>query len=104
MKTVQNGDRILVMFEGRTGGDSWETSKPFSEGKSKFPFPILVGANDFISAGMDKSNAMQYDGFEEQLIGMKFGDIRYISVILPETYPAHIASKVAHFKVEIVGM
>lgn len=104
MKTVQKGDRVLVMFEGRIGGDTWENSTPFSEGKSMTPFPILIGDNDFISSGMDKTNAMQYDGFEDQLIGMKFGDIKYISVILPESYPSHIASKVAHFKVEIVGI
>ena len=44
-------------------------------------------------------------GFEDQLIGMKKGEMRSIIVKFPETYhAAHLAGKDVEFKVHIKGI
>src|SRR5215468_453035 len=61
---VENGDRVVMKFEGTMDG------KPF-EGGSGDDIPVMVGAGQFIP------------GFEEQLIGMTAGETRTVKVTFP---------------------
>jgi trigger factor len=68
-KKAENGDQILVDFVGKLDGEVFE-------GGSAEDAAIELGANRFIP------------GFEEQLVGVKSGEERTITVTFPEDYPA----------------
>lgn len=78
---VQEKDRATFDFEGFVDGE------PFEGGKAE-KYTLEVGSGQFIP------------GFEEQLIGMKSGEEKDISVQFPEDYHAEdLAGKDAVFKV-----
>ncbi|NQZ28854.1 MAG: FKBP-type peptidyl-prolyl cis-trans isomerase [Mycoplasmatales bacterium] len=100
--SLQRDNRALIKFEGRIGGNSYETSTAFPGGTSTRVYPLIIGSNSFIGAGKDFTTGKNYKGFEEQLIGMEKGEIRIIEVIFPQNYHAEeFAGKVAFFKVEL---
>src|SRR5262245_38883137 len=66
---VENGDRVVMKFEGTMDG------KPF-EGGSGDDIAVMVGAGQFVP------------GFEEQLIGMTAGETRTVNVTFPTNYLA----------------
>jgi trigger factor len=75
------GDRVVISYEGRIGGE------PFEGGKGD-DAPILLGSNTFIP------------GFEDQIVGMGAGETRTIKVTFPQHYPAeNLAGKEAEFTV-----
>jgi trigger factor len=76
-----DGDRVVISYEGRIGGE------PFEGGKGE-DVPVLLGSKTFIP------------GFEEQLGGVASGETRTIKVTFPEHYQAaHLAGKDAEFTV-----
>ncbi|MET0313282.1 MAG: trigger factor [Hansschlegelia sp.] len=78
-----NGDRITIDFLGRIDGE------PF-EGGAAEDQQIDLGANTFIP------------GFEEQLVGLKAGETKTISVKFPDEYGApHLAGKDAEFDITV---
>ncbi len=80
---IQNDDVANIDFVGSVDG------KEFDGGKAD-AFDLKIGSNSFI------------DTFEEQLIGMKKGDSKTITVKFPETYPVEdLATKDANFEVTI---
>jgi trigger factor len=82
-KKAENGDQIVVDFVGKLGDEVFE-------GGSAEDAPIELGANRFIP------------GFEEQLVGVKAGDERTITVTFPEDYPAEqLKGKDATFDVTV---
>lgn len=82
-KKAENGDQIVVDFVGRLGDEVFE-------GGSAEDAPIELGANRFIP------------GFEEQLVGVKAGEERTITVTFPEDYPAEqLKGKEASFDVTV---
>ena len=75
------GDRVVISYEGRIGGE------PFEGGKGE-DVPVLLGSKTFIP------------GFEDQLAGIAAGETRTIKVTFPEHYQAaHLAGKEAEFTV-----
>ena len=64
-----NGDQVVMDFLGKLDGE------PFEGGKAE-DAPLEIGAGRFIP------------GFEEQLVGVKAGDEKIITVTFPEEYPA----------------
>jgi trigger factor len=75
------GDRVTISFTGTMGG------QPF-EGGSGEDVPILLGSGQFIP------------GFEDQLIGVKTGEVRTFDIRFPENYStAALAGKAATFAV-----
>lgn len=64
---VKNGDVAVIDFEGFKDG------KPFDGGKGE-NYSLEIGSNTFIS------------GFEEQVIGMKTGEEKDLTVSFPEDY------------------
>ena len=81
---VENGDRLGLTFVGTIKG------KPFDGGSSDHAH-LTVGAGEFIP------------GFEEQLIGMKKGEVRTIDVTFPKDYQSdELAGKKAQFEVTIL--
>jgi trigger factor len=81
--TVENGDRVIIDFEGFVNG------KPFDGGKAE-QYTLEVGSNTFIP------------GFEEQLVGMKPGEEKEIQFTFPEEYHAKdLAGKDATFKIKL---
>jgi trigger factor len=80
---LENGDMAVIDFAGFVDGE------PF-EGGSAEGYSLEVGSNSFIP------------GFEEQMMGMKSGDVRDVNVTFPEGYHAeNLAGKDAVFKVTL---
>lgn len=80
---VQDGDMTVIDFEGRIDGELFD-------GGSAKGHQIVVGTNTFIA------------GFEEQMIGMKAGEVKDIEVTFPETYhEKSFAGKPAVFTVTL---
>ncbi|UCN00748.1 trigger factor [Sulfurimonas sp. SWIR-19] len=82
-RPLQEGDVAVIDFKGFIEG------KPF-EGGSAEKFNLKIGSNSFIP------------GFEEQLIGMEYGEERSITVTFPEDYQAaDLAGKETKFDVKL---
>lgn len=80
---VQNGDTVLIDFEGFLDG------KPFEGGKAE-NFTLEIGSGRLIP------------GFEEQLVGMKKDEEKEIEVKFPEEYHnKDLAGKDAVFKIKL---
>jgi trigger factor len=82
-KKAANGDQIIIDFVGKLGDE------PF-EGGSAEDTALVLGSNTFIP------------GFEEQLVGVKTGEEKTITVTFPADYQAeHLAGKDATFEVTV---
>lgn len=82
-KAIEDGDVAVIDFTGYIDG------KPF-EGGSAEKFNLKVGSKSFIP------------GFEEQLIGMEYGEEREISVTFPADYQAaDLAGKETKFVIKL---
>lgn len=82
-RAVENDDVAVIDFTGYIDG------KPF-EGGSAEKFNLKIGSGSFIP------------GFEEQLIGMEYGEERTITVTFPEDYQApDLAGKETKFDVKL---
>lgn len=80
---VENGDTVVMDFEGFVDGE------PF-EGGTAENYSLEIGSNQFIP------------GFEEQLVGMEAGGEKDVEVTFPEDYHAEeLAGKPATFKVKV---
>lgn len=82
-ESTENGDTVVIDFEGFVDGEAFEGGK--SENHS-----LELGSGSFIP------------GFEEQLIGVSAGEEKEIEVTFPEEYhAAELAGKLAVFKVKV---
>ena len=82
-RAVVDGDITIIDFKGFLNG------QPF-EGGSAEKFKLQIGSGSFIP------------GFEEQLIGMNYGEERTITVTFPEDYQAeNLAGRATEFKVKL---
>jgi trigger factor len=76
---AKDGDQVVIDFVGKIDGE------PF-EGGTAEDYPLVLGSNSFIP------------GFEEQLVGVKTGEEKAITVSFPDEYGAqHLAGKEAVF-------
>ncbi|AGF75666.1 trigger factor [Bartonella vinsonii] len=79
----EEGDRVTIDYLGKLEG------VPF-EGGADSDAQLVLGSKQFIP------------GFEEQLVGMKAGDAKTISVKFPDNYTAvHLAGKDAEFDITV---
>ncbi|AWB45747.1 trigger factor [Paenibacillus sp. CAA11] len=82
-EAAQNGDTVVIDFEGSVDG------VPFEGGKAE-RHSLELGSGQFIP------------GFEEQLVGLATGDFKDVTVTFPENYHAEdLAGKEAVFKVKV---
>ncbi len=82
-RAVEDGDVTVIDFEGFIDG------VPFEGGKAE-KFNLKVGSNSFIP------------GFEEQILGMNYGEEKSIEVTFPEDYSStDLAGKKSEFKVKL---
>ena len=80
---IANGDKATIDFLGKLDGE------PF-EGGAGEGIDLVIGSKSFIP------------GFEEQLVGLKKGESKTISVTFPENYAAaRLAGKEATFDVTV---
>lgn len=80
---AQNGDTVVIDFEGSIDG------VPFEGGKGE-RHSLELGSNSFIP------------GFEDQVVGLATGDFKDVTVTFPDTYHAEeLAGKEAVFKVKV---
>ncbi len=80
---AEDGDRVTIDYVGKLDGE------PF-EGGADTGANLVLGSNQFIP------------GFEDQLVGVKAGDEKVITVKFPEEYQAaHLAGKEATFDVKV---
>ncbi|RAI40658.1 trigger factor [Rhodoplanes roseus] len=78
---AETGDRVTISFIGRIGGE------PF-EGGTGEDIQLVIGSGQFIP------------GFEDQVVGVKAGETRTVTVTFPENYMAeNLAGKTAEFEV-----
>ncbi len=81
-----DGDRVTIDFLGKLDGE------PFEGGKGE-DMPLVLGSGQFIP------------GFEEQVVGMKTGDEKVITVTFPADYQAeHLAGKEVTFDIKAKGI
>lgn len=82
-RAVKNGDMVLIDFEG------FLNNVAFEGGKAE-KFVLEIGSNSFIA------------GFEEQIVGMEYGEERTIKVMFPENYGSEdLAGKEATFNIKL---
>ena len=80
---AKDGDQVVMDFVGSVDGEEFE-------GGAADDYPLVLGSNSFIP------------GFEEQLVGVKAGEAKDVTVSFPEEYQAeHLAGKEALFKCTI---
>jgi len=80
---AKDGDQVVFDFVGKVDGEAFE-------GGSAEDFPLVLGSGQFIP------------GFEEQLVGVKAGEEKDVTVTFPEEYQAeHLAGKEAVFSCTI---
>jgi trigger factor len=78
-----DGDKVTIDYLGKVDGE------PF-EGGADQDAELVIGSNRFIP------------GFEEQLVGLKEGDEKVITVSFPADYQAaHLAGKEATFDIKV---
>ncbi|EJF80652.1 trigger factor [Bartonella sp. DB5-6] len=79
----EEGDRVTIDYLGKLGGE------PF-EGGTESDAQLILGSKQFVP------------GFEEQLVGVKAGDTKTISVKFPDNYnAAHLAGRDAEFDITV---
>ncbi len=82
-KKAENGDQVLCDFVGKQDGVEFDGGKAENQA-------IELGAGRLIP------------GFEEQLVGVKVGEERQITVTFPEDYPAaELKGKLATFDITV---
>lgn len=82
-RAVEQGDRVILDYSGSVGGKKFDGGT--AEGQT-----LVIGSGAFIP------------GFEEQLVGMKVGEEKDITVTFPEEYHAEeLKGKEAVFAVRI---
>ena len=80
---AEDGDRVTIDYVGKIDGT------PF-DGGAGADQPLVLGSKQFIP------------GFEDQLVGLKAGDEKLVTVTFPEDYSAaHLAGKEATFDVTV---
>ena len=78
-----NGDRVTIDYLGKVDGEAFDGGKDEDA-------ELVLGSNRFIP------------GFEEQLVGLKAGDEKVITVTFPADYPAaNLAGKEATFDINV---
>ncbi|MGX9354101.1 trigger factor [Roseobacteraceae bacterium S113] len=76
---AKDGDQVVMDFAGSVDGEAFD-------GGSAEDYPLVLGSNSFIP------------GFEEQLVGVKAGEEKDVTVSFPDDYGAeHLAGKEAVF-------
>ncbi len=76
---AKDGDQVVMDFVGKVDGE------PFDGGAAE-DYPLVLGSNSFIP------------GFEDQLVGVKAGEEKTVTVSFPEDYQAeHLKGKEATF-------
>lgn len=81
---AKDGDQVVMAFVGKVDGEAFD-------GGSAEDYPLVLGSNSFIP------------GFEEQLVGVKAGEEKAVTVSFPAEYQAeHLAGKEAVFDCTIV--
>lgn len=76
---AKDGDQVVMDFVGKVDGEAFE-------GGAAEDYPLVLGSNSFIP------------GFEEQLVGVKAGEEKAVTVSFPDDYGAeHLAGKEAVF-------
>lgn len=82
-RATQDGDTVLIDFDGYVNGEQFEGGKAED-------YTLVLGSHSFI------------DNFEDQLIGKNIGDEVEVNVTFPEQYQAkELQGKLALFKVKI---
>lgn len=85
-KAAELGDVVNIDFDGKVDGESFE-------GGTSTSYDLSLGSGSFI------------EGFEDQLVGVKKGDEKDVTVTFPEGYPAsgelELAGKEAVFAVKV---
>lgn len=81
-RAAQNGDTVVIDFEGFDNGEAFDGGK----GEN---YDLKLGAGMFVP------------GFEEQLVGVKAGEEKDLDITFPEDYHPGLAGKAVVFHVKV---
>ena len=81
-REAQNGDTVVIDFEGFLNGEPFEGGKGENQN-------LELGSESFVP------------GFEEQLVGAKAGEERELNITFPDNYAPELAGKDVVFKVTV---
>ncbi len=81
-RPAQNGDTVVIDFEG------FDNGTPFEGGKGT-NYELKLGSGSFVP------------GFEEQLVGLKTGEEKDLDITFPEDYHKELAGKAVVFHVKV---
>ena len=81
-RAAQNGDTVVIDFEGFDNGEAFDGGK----GEN---YDLKLGSGSFVP------------GFEEQLVGTKAGDEKDLDITFPENYHPGLAGKAVVFHVKV---
>lgn len=79
------GDSLNIDYEGRAADENVTLSEQTLAGM-KGDYDLVLGSNSFIGAYYDENGMMVTASFEDQLVGMKAGETKDITVTFPDNY------------------
>lgn len=85
---AQMGDTVNIDYEGKAADESVTLDEQTLSGM-KGKYDLILGSNSFIGEYYDKDGNVVTKGFEEQLVGMKAGETRDITVTFPDSYSSN---------------
>lgn len=89
-RPVEVNDTVLVEFVGKIDGVEFEGGSTRKSDGTQNPLSLTIGSGKFVK------------GFEEQLIGVKIGEVRIVKIVFPENYhKQEYRSKEAVFEVTV---
>ena len=102
--TVAKGDQVKLSYEGKPVNTKLElTDDELAKMKSE-SYDLVIGSGSFIGAYESTDKVKDNPGFEDQLIGLKKGEKKTITVTFPDVYESNtkLQGEVVNFDVEIL--
>jgi len=79
---ARNGQTVIIDFAGYMDGERFD-------GGTAYSFPLTLGSGMFVP------------GFEEQVVGMRIGEVRDVNITFPEIYHEGLAGRDVIFRVTL---
>lgn len=84
------GDQVNIDYEGKAADESVTLDENTLAGM-KGKYDLILGSGSFIGAYYDKDGNVVTESFEDQLVGMKAGETKDITVTFPDSYSNNTA-------------
>lgn len=101
-EAAKNGDRVNIDYEGRSADPSVTLSETALAGMKAEKQDLILGSGSTIG-DYSKDGELITEGFEDQIVGMKAGDTKEITVTFPDKYSSNteLQGKKVIFKITV---